>query len=322
MLQVKNSVVNTVSGAFLKGVIAITSVTNCFTVNTISPTFITSTTSYSVSGDASAVGVGDQINLTPVYEGGGSYRISQTWANTNLVGKGVDASDIAAWSYYDAPVGNAEGTFTSVNTASSVFDGFVRLLGGFSSVNISTSTFTASGTVLDAAFSSVNTSSSTVDGIVRLSGSVSSANTSSSTVDGIVRLAGSFASANPSSSSMSFTALILSATFTSNNPASSAFDGKARLSSSFDSTNGNTSTADGFVRLISGFESTASSSSALDGVVRLSAEFTSLNESFGFFNGNINGIINPTEAPIYINLVNTVINVNLVRVPYEIELEG
>jgi hypothetical protein len=97
MLQVKNSVVNTVSGALLTGVIAITSVTNCEAVNSISPTFITSDTTNCVSGDTS----GNIVSLTPDYLSPsiGDYRIRQSWADTNLVGVGYDASDIASWAY-------------------------------------------------------------------------------------------------------------------------------------------------------------------------------------------------------------------------------
>jgi hypothetical protein len=101
MLQVKNSVVDIVSGALLTGVIAITSVTNCEAVETISPTFVDSDTSYCVSGDASAVGVGDQINLPPDYidSSASDYRIAQAWAETNLLGKGYDSNNIAEWAY-------------------------------------------------------------------------------------------------------------------------------------------------------------------------------------------------------------------------------
>lgn len=126
MLQVRNSLVNTASGALLTGVIAITSVTSCEATNSISPTFIDTVSSVScVSGDTT----GNIINLTPSYidTSSGDYRINQSWANTHLVGKGHSGSNIASWSYYDdgsisntAPVANAGTDQNGIGAGSTV----------------------------------------------------------------------------------------------------------------------------------------------------------------------------------------------------------
>lgn len=119
MLQVNRSKVNTASNATLNDVIALTSVTSCTCVNTISPTFITSTDSYSVSGDATATGTGSQINLTPTYDVNND--IAQSWANTYLVGKGWNGSDIAAFAYYDDGAGGLTIAPGFINSTTQVF---------------------------------------------------------------------------------------------------------------------------------------------------------------------------------------------------------
>lgn len=65
--------------------------------------------SNNVSSDATATSDNSQINVdftgAFVDEVNGDYRINQAWADTNLVGKGWNGSDIAGWSYYTAAGG-------------------------------------------------------------------------------------------------------------------------------------------------------------------------------------------------------------------------
>lgn len=104
MLQVKNSIVNTVTNADTLDVITKTSVTNCNSYNTLSPTFITSTGSNNISEDATAsnlsIGIQD-ANLSTYYVSGTDYRIDETnaAAMAALQGQGWNGSDIAAWAY-------------------------------------------------------------------------------------------------------------------------------------------------------------------------------------------------------------------------------
>lgn len=125
MLQIKNSKVNTATNATLLDVIALTSVTGCDCTNTISPTFITSTDQYCVSGDATATGTGSQINLTPTYDANND--IAQSWADTYLVGKGWNGGNIVAFAYYDDAGGGLTISPPLITSTATVFGAEVTL---------------------------------------------------------------------------------------------------------------------------------------------------------------------------------------------------
>lgn len=97
MLQVNNSLVDTVSGATLLDVIAKTSVTNCNATNTISPTFVTSTGDYNVSQDGTGPGANSLTNaMTGWFDV--DYKLTST-AQPVLTGVGINGTNIGAWAY-------------------------------------------------------------------------------------------------------------------------------------------------------------------------------------------------------------------------------
>lgn len=83
-----------------------TFINTIFRSNTNDP--LASTVSYSLTDKSSLSGTGNQssIDFTGAFvdEGNDDFRVNQAWADTNLVGKGWNGSDICKWAYYSQAV--------------------------------------------------------------------------------------------------------------------------------------------------------------------------------------------------------------------------
>lgn len=97
--------------------------TNCIASGATTNDFLDSVTIDTISEDNS--GSIPNTDFTGAYlnASGGDYRINQSWADTNLVGKGFNNSDIAKWAYYEAVATVIEGTLTDNQAHSIVTDG-------------------------------------------------------------------------------------------------------------------------------------------------------------------------------------------------------
>ena len=186
----------------------------------------------------------------------GDYRLTQVFANANLVGKGIDGSDIVSWAYADSggTVSGITAFLASSTVASSVVMGRIRLLAA-ASASTSTSTLITGTVKMSAEFASATSTVSLVTTALSVNGQIVSVTDTDSNLAAQIGLLTGFLSSNPSTSSATSTMRLLT-TLLSETSSSSDVAAQVGYLAEILSENAAISVANGMVKLFADVNST------------------------------------------------------------------